>query len=323
MNDETLLGLTGAQYLCLAMLPTSAWIWFRVRKQLAQDVADGMPVGVAPARTGRAPQPSAEAVAAETAPTGRVTHSERPCAVRQAAVPSARWRRMTVACSADAPPRCWRRCASGTSGASGSRTWCRCSATGRAGSRWPCSCSSAPARRRGRPAVTAVSLAGFVGIGQVLATLADRHGRVAVMLAADVARAALFAAMLLPIPVGGLLVLAFLAGLATPPFEAARSAALPDLVPEDRYGEALALAGVSVQSSLVIGYALGGLLLTVVEPESRSRINSMSFLVSAILLLGSATPPPPSRPGCRPASASRSAMVPRRSSRIASSAGPW
>ena len=48
VNDETLLGLTGAQYLCLAMLPTSAWIWFRVRKQLAQDIADGMPVGIAP-----------------------------------------------------------------------------------------------------------------------------------------------------------------------------------------------------------------------------------------------------------------------------------
>ena len=144
--------------------------------------------------------------------------------------------------------------------------------------------------RTGSPAwaagVTAVSLAGFVGIGQVLATLADRHGRVAVMLVADVARAALFAAMLLPIPVGGLLVLAFLAGLATPPFEAARSAALPDLVPEDRYGEALALAGVSVQSSLVIGYALGGLLLTVVQPEAALALNSMSFLVSAMLLLG-------------------------------------
>ena len=84
-------------------------------------------------------------------------------------------------------------------------------------------------------AVTAVSLAGFVGLGQVLATLADKHGRIAVMLTADVARAALFAAMLLHIPVGALLVLAFLAGLATPPFEAARSAALPDLVPEDRY----------------------------------------------------------------------------------------
>jgi len=46
VNDERVLGLTGAQYLGLALLPTSAWIWFRVRKQLAQDIADGMPVGL-------------------------------------------------------------------------------------------------------------------------------------------------------------------------------------------------------------------------------------------------------------------------------------
>lgn len=135
-------------------------------------------------------------------------------------------------------------------------------------------------------AVTAVSLAGFVGLGQVLATLADRYGRIRVMLAADIARALLFFAMLVTMPVGGLLVLAFLAGLATPPFEAARAAAMPDLVPEERYGEALALAGISVQSSLVLGYALGGLLLTVVEPEAAIAINGTSFLVSALVLLG-------------------------------------
>ena len=133
--------------------------------------------------------------------------------------------------------------------------------------------------------VTAVSLAGFVGIGQVLATLADRHGRINVMLVADVARAALFFAMLLPLPVGALLVLAFLAGLATPPFEAARSAAMPDLVPEERYGDALALAGISVQSSLVAGYAVGGVLLTLVGAEGALAINAASFLVSAALLL--------------------------------------
>lgn len=144
--------------------------------------------------------------------------------------------------------------------------------------------------RTGSPAwaaaVTAVSLAGFVGIGQVLATFADRYGRVSVMLVADVARAVLFTAMLLSVPVGGLLVLAFLAGLATPPFEAARSAAIPDLVPEDKYGDALALAGISVQSSLVAGYALGGLLLSVVEPEVALVINALSFLVSGVLVVG-------------------------------------
>lgn len=143
--------------------------------------------------------------------------------------------------------------------------------------------------RTGSPAwaagVTAVSLAGFVGLGQVLATLADRHGRVAVMITADVVRAGLFVLMLLPIPVGALLVLAFLAGLATPPFEAARSAAMPDIVPEDRYGDALALSGISVQSSLVVGYALGGVLLSVVEAEVAIAVNAASFLVSAALLL--------------------------------------
>lgn len=135
-------------------------------------------------------------------------------------------------------------------------------------------------------AVTAVSLAGFVGIGQVLATLADRFGRITVMFIADLVRAALFAGMLLDLPVGGLLGLAFLAGLATPPFEAARSAALIDIVPERRYGDALALAGVSIQGSIVLGNALGGLLLVLVGARGALAINAISFLVSAALVLG-------------------------------------
>ena len=116
----------------------------------------------------------------------------------------------------------------------------------------------------------------------MLATLADRYGRVTVMLVAGRrSRRRCSSPMLLDVPVGVLLVLAFLAGLATPPFEAARSAALPDLVPEDRYRDALALSGISVQFSLVLGYALGGLLLTVVDPEAALAINACSFLVSA------------------------------------------
>jgi len=55
VNDERVLGLTGAQYLCLALLPTSAWIWFRVRRLLAQDEAAGMPVGITTEATEPAP----------------------------------------------------------------------------------------------------------------------------------------------------------------------------------------------------------------------------------------------------------------------------
>jgi MFS family permease len=144
--------------------------------------------------------------------------------------------------------------------------------------------------RTGSPAwaaaVTAVSLAGFVGIGQVLATLGDRFGRISVMVVADVVRAAMFFGMLLPLPPGALLALAFLAGMATPPFEAARAAAVPDLVPEDRYGDALALSGVSVQSATVAGNALGGALLVLIGARAALAVNATSFLVSALLVVG-------------------------------------
>jgi MFS family permease len=134
-------------------------------------------------------------------------------------------------------------------------------------------------------AATAVSLAGFVGVGQVLATLADRFGRIGVMLVSDLVRAAMFAAMLVDLPIGALLGLAFLAGLATPPFEAARAAALPDLVPEARYGDALALSGVSVQTAMVGGNLLGGVLLLLLGASGALAINALTFLVSAVLIL--------------------------------------
>jgi len=144
--------------------------------------------------------------------------------------------------------------------------------------------------RTGSPAwaagVTAVSLAGYVGLGQVLATLADRRGRISVMLGADIVRAAMFGLMLISgLPVGAMLVLAFLAGLATPPFEAARSAAVPDLVPEAQYGDALALSGISVQAAIVVGNVVGGGLLVLVGATTALAINAVSFLVSAVIVL--------------------------------------
>jgi phosphatidylglycerol:prolipoprotein diacylglycerol transferase len=46
VNDERILRLTGAQYLCLLLLPTSVWILVRVRKLLAADAAAGMRPGL-------------------------------------------------------------------------------------------------------------------------------------------------------------------------------------------------------------------------------------------------------------------------------------
>ena len=79
-------------------------------------------------------------------------------------------------------------------------------------------------------AVTVVALLPWLGPGQMLATLADRLGRVRIMVAADLVRAVLFAVMAAPLPTWALLVAAFLAGSCVPPFVAARGAAVVDVV---------------------------------------------------------------------------------------------
>jgi prolipoprotein diacylglyceryltransferase len=45
-NDERIAHLTGAQYLCLILLPTSVWILVRVRRLLAADAAAGLRPGL-------------------------------------------------------------------------------------------------------------------------------------------------------------------------------------------------------------------------------------------------------------------------------------
>lgn len=135
-------------------------------------------------------------------------------------------------------------------------------------------------------AVTVVSLLPWIGLGQLLATLADRFGAVSTMVTADVARAVLFVTMLAPVPVWCLLVLAFAAGLCVPPFVAARGSALIDVVEPDRYGGALALFGMTTQAELVLGYALGGTLIAVLGVETTLFINALSFLASALMVIG-------------------------------------
>ncbi len=133
-------------------------------------------------------------------------------------------------------------------------------------------------------AVTIVSLVPWMGPGQLLSTFADRFGRVAVMVAADLVRAALFVAMALPLPTAGLLTLAFLAGLCVPPFTSARGAALVDVVRPDRYGKVIALFGVATQAEIVAGYALGGTVIALVGARFTLVLNALTFLVSALLV---------------------------------------
>jgi predicted MFS family arabinose efflux permease len=135
-------------------------------------------------------------------------------------------------------------------------------------------------------AVVAASLAPWVGPGQVLAAFVERLDKRRVMVVSDLARAVLFAAVLIDMPVSLLIVALVVAGLATPIFEANRSVLMRRYTPDELYPAALGLANAVVQISLVVGYVAGGWAVTVVGARGAVLANAASFLTSAVLLLG-------------------------------------
>jgi hypothetical protein len=143
--------------------------------------------------------------------------------------------------------------------------------------------------RTGSPAlsslVVAVSFVPWIGPGQVLATRLGHLSRVKVMVGADLLRAAVFAVLLVHLPVGLILALVFVAALATPPFETARSALTVEAVPAELYGSAIALLDVTDQSAIVLGYLLGGVWLILGGYQLALVANVVSFLVSALALV--------------------------------------
>ncbi len=133
--------------------------------------------------------------------------------------------------------------------------------------------------------VTAVSLLPWVGLGQMIATLADRYGRIAMMIACDVVRALLFLALLVEMPLSVVLLIAFLSGLLAPPFAAARSTAMVELIDPATYGKALKLWGATYQFEAIFGFALGGVLVATAGVNTAIALNAVTFLVSAAFLV--------------------------------------
>ncbi len=132
--------------------------------------------------------------------------------------------------------------------------------------------------------VTAVGLLAWVGPGQLLATLGDRFSRRSVMVACDLLRAAVFAVAAVGVPLPVLLGLVFVAGLATPPAEAAAAAVRPDLVPEEQVPAVHTLTGVASDSALLLGSALGGVLVAALGANGALWFNAGCFVLSAWLL---------------------------------------
>jgi MFS family permease len=121
--------------------------------------------------------------------------------------------------------------------------------------------------------------------GPLLSGLADRFPRRATMVVADVARAVLVAAMAVPgVPLAALCVLLVAVQMLASPFLAARSAILPHLLEGDRYVAGAALMGTTYQSAQVLGFALGGPLVTLLGVSPALALDAATFVVSALVL---------------------------------------
>jgi MFS family permease len=134
-------------------------------------------------------------------------------------------------------------------------------------------------------AAFAISYAPYLLGGSLLVSLAERYPARSVMITCDVVRMALMASIALgqltSVPAVMLLLLA--SALASPPFDAARSATLPSLLTGDRYVVGMALMSASAQPVQVIGY-LGGATLAALNPHVAIGINAITFAGSALLI---------------------------------------
>ena len=138
-------------------------------------------------------------------------------------------------------------------------------------------------------AAAILRLAPYVLFGAVGGAIADRYDRRAVMLATDLARAAcmlgLAVVALTGAPVALALALAFLSTTVGTPSRPAQGAITPALVGERDLAAANAVVSILEHLALVLGPAIGGLLLLLGSPAVAFTANGISFLASAALVL--------------------------------------
>ncbi|MFK4089316.1 MFS transporter [Kribbella sp. NPDC020789] len=121
--------------------------------------------------------------------------------------------------------------------------------------------------------------------GPLLAGFADRFPRRTVMIVTDLARAILVAAMAIQaLPLAFVILL--LLGLQAfgSPFNAARAATLPVVLPGDHYVLGKAANDMVVQFSQVLGFGAGGAIVVAVGTSGGLLLDAVTFLLSAALV---------------------------------------
>lgn len=139
------------------------------------------------------------------------------------------------------------------------------------------------------PLLAAVTFAsGFVPYllgGLLLSGVADRLPRRSVMVACDVARALLVGVMLAPrMPLGVLIALLYLVTTIQPPFDAARSAIVRDMMDATRYPLAAAVLQSTARVVTMGGAAAGGLVVALFGAWPALGADALTFVASGLLI---------------------------------------
>jgi len=134
--------------------------------------------------------------------------------------------------------------------------------------------------------------------GLFLADLADRRPRRTIMVVCDAVRTVLVAGMAVPhVPIWVLVALLFATTMFAPPFESARAAITPDILPGDLYPLGAAVIQTTFLAGQVLGAVGGGLAVAFIGVRPTLVIDAATFVVSALFIgLGTRARPAAARP---------------------------
>jgi MFS family permease len=140
----------------------------------------------------------------------------------------------------------------------------------------------------------------FLG-SALLSGLADRYPRREVMIVCDLVSALLVLLMAIPgmpLPV----VCAAMAGVALVggPFRSARLALLPEVLDGEAYVAGLAARSITIQTAQLLGFAVGGVLVGLINPYLALAVDACTFVLSALFVrTGVPYRPAPQEPSAR------------------------
>ena len=121
--------------------------------------------------------------------------------------------------------------------------------------------------------------------GLFLAELADRRSRRSVMVVCDVVRAVLVAAMAIPhMPILVLVALLFATTMFAPPFESARAAITPEILPGELYPLGTAVIQTTFLAGQTIGAVAGGVAVAFIGVGPALVIDAGTFVLSALFI---------------------------------------